>query len=526
MNLINDPWIPVIRADGQRCKIAPWQITEVANPVVDIVAPRPDFQGALYQFLIGLLQTTFAPEEEDQWLAYWQNPPSSEQLKEVLTPFASAFELINSEGAAFLQDFTVLDDEPKELAALLIDAPGGKTRKDHLDHFVKGGVISGACASCTASALFALQTNAPSGGVGHRVGLRGGGPLTSLLLPENPQATLWQKLWLNVLTEDELIQKAQGPDPAIFPWLAPTRLSDKTGGPTLPGDVHDLQMYWGMPRRIRLESSQEAGACDLCGETSVEFFSHFRTKNYGVNYEGPWIHSLTPYRFDIKNEQPPLSLKGQPGGLGYRHWLGLVWADLNNGDKSARIIKGFYHSKVRVLDSSDTVKLWSFGYDMDNMKARCWYEQTMPVIALASEYRELFFRLVADLLNAARDVIKELRSQVKAGWFSRPKEVKGDTSMIDQSFWQATEPDFYKQLNVLAEQPETTRHMPAKVANAWRKLLIKQAIDLFDYWVLEGDAEDMDMKRITAARRFLIMNLTKLKSLQYLAQLSTAEEVA
>src|SRR5690606_10811453 len=106
------------------------------------------------------------------------------------------------QGLAFLQDFTVLDDEPKELAALLIDAPGGKTLKDNLDHFVKGGTLAGACASCTASALFTLQTNAPSGGVGHRVGLRGGGPLTSLLLPENVHASLWQKLWLNVLTEE------------------------------------------------------------------------------------------------------------------------------------------------------------------------------------------------------------------------------------------------------------------------------------------------------------------------------------
>lgn len=527
MNLINDPWIPVIYTDGQRGKIAPWQLTETESPVVELAAPRPDFQGALYQFLIGLLQTSFTPEDEDQWLAYWQTPPTAAQLQTLLAPFASAFELLNPQGVAFLQDFTPLDDDPKELAALLIDAPGGKTLKDHLDHFVKGGTLSGVCASCTASALFTLQTNAPSGGVGHRVGLRGGGPLTSLLLPENPHASLWQKLWLNVLIEDEHLPKAQTPSADIFPWVAATRVSDKTGGATLPEDVHPLQMYWGMPRRIRLESTQGAGECDLCGNSCAELFSHFRTKNYGVNYEGPWVHPLTPYRFDPKNEQPPLSLKGQQGGLGYRHWLGLVWADPNNGDAAALTIKAFYDSKVRVLDSSDAVKLWSFGYDMDNMKARCWYEQTMPVIAIDEDYRDLFFRLVSDLLNTARDVVKELRSQVKSGWFSRPKDVKGDTSMIDQSFWQATESMFYQQLKILAEQPSNTRHMPASVAGTWRKLMFKQALDLFDYWVLEGDAEDMDMKRITSARRFLLINLGNLKSLKNLEQLATTtEEVA
>jgi len=524
MNLINDAWMPIIRADGTCEHIAPGQIAALENPVEELVAPRPDFQGALYQFLIGLLQTTFAPEDEDEWLEYWQSPPDTEKLKSIFAPFANAFELINPDGVAFLQDFTSLDDEPKELASLLIDAPGGKTLKDHLDHFVKGGTLAGACASCTAAALFTLQTNAPSGGVGHRVGLRGGGPLTSLLLPENPHASLWHKLWLNVLAQDEFVKNPSSPTADIFPWLALTRVSDKTGGATLPDDVHQLQMYWGMPRRIRIESSESKGVCDLCGAIDVELYSHFRTKNYGVNYEGPWVHPLTPYRFDAKNEQPPLSLKGQQGGLGYRHWLSLVWFDPSNGDTAARTVKSFFNGKTRLVNSSEKINLWSFGYDMDNMKARCWYEQKVPVVSVAAEYRELFFQLIAELIEAARDVVKELRSQVKAGWFSRPKDVKGDTSMIDQSFWQATEPAFYQQLKILAAQPADTRFMPAQVAGAWNNLLRTQAMDLFDFWVLEGDAEDMDMKRITNARRFLLINLSKLKSLQTLEQQAKATE--
>lgn len=527
MNLINDAWIPIIRADGQRERIAPWQIAERENPVLELMAPRPDFQGALYQFLIGLLQTTFAPEDEDEWLEYWQSPPHGEKLKSIFAPFATAFELINTDGVAFLQDFNSLDDEPKELASLLIDAPGGKTLKDHLDHFVKGGNLAGACASCTASALFTLQTNAPSGGVGHRVGLRGGGPLTSLLLPEDPHADLWQKLWLNVLTQEEFAQVPTAPTADIFPWLAPTRVSDKSGGATLPDDVHKLQMYWGMPRRIRIEASETSGFCDLCGVNNVELYSHFRTKNYGVNYDGPWVHSLTAYRFDPKKEQLPLSIKGQQGGLGYRHWLSLVWFDPSNGDTAARTVKSFFNAKARLLNRSERITLWSFGYDMDNMKARCWYEQKMPVVSVAGEYRDLFFQLIAELIESARDVVKELRSQVKAGWFSRPKDVKGDTSMIDQSFWQATEPFFYQQLKILAEQPSDSRFMPSQVADVWEKLLRKQAVELFDYWVLEGDAEDMDMKRITSARRLLLINFSKLKSLQTLQQQAKAtKEVA
>ena len=130
-----------------------------------------------------------------------------------------AFELYNPDGPAFMQDFDLLDGEFKKIVALLIEAPGGKTIKDNLDHFVKRNQINGLCSSCVATALFTLQTNAPSGGVGHRVGLRGGGPLTTLLMSDNTEDALWKKLWLNVLSQDELVGAKQI-DSSVMPWLS------------------------------------------------------------------------------------------------------------------------------------------------------------------------------------------------------------------------------------------------------------------------------------------------------------------
>jgi CRISPR system Cascade subunit CasA len=60
MNLISERWIPVRHADGSHERIAPWQLTDGVggdNPIVAVASPRPDFDGALTQFLIGLLQT-------------------------------------------------------------------------------------------------------------------------------------------------------------------------------------------------------------------------------------------------------------------------------------------------------------------------------------------------------------------------------------------------------------------------------------------------------------------------------------
>jgi len=520
MNLLQESWVPVVARDGRTGCIAPWQLSASANR--EIAAPRPDFQGAVYQFLIGLLQTAFAPTDHDEWLELWRAPPTADDLKVALEPLVGAFQLLaTSENPAFLQDFDMPDGEQKPIAALLIDAPGGKTLKDNLDHFVKGGMVSGVCESCAAMALFTLQTNAPSGGVGHRVGLRGGGPLTTLLIPPG-DSSLWHKLWLNVLPEEILSAgKTQVADAAVFPWMAPTRTSEKNGLATLPSDVNPLQMYWGTPRRIRLEHENNGpGACDLCGTESARLITHFRTRNYGVNYYGPWVHPLTPYRFDPKKQNPPLSLKGQQGGMGYRHWLSFNWCDDANGDQAALNVRNY--NDERQGDIEGTLSLWCFGYDMDNMKARCWYEQQMPVMHVNAKYQLLFIQFVSMLTNTARDVVKEVRSQVKAAWFSRPKDVKGDTSMIDSMFWQATESEFYQQLFLLADQPENTRHMPSSVAQKWLRTLNTHALDVFDHWVLEGDAEDMDMKRITRARRELARKLKTTKSLKNLEQIATA----
>nr|WP_236673967.1 type I-E CRISPR-associated protein Cse1/CasA [Ralstonia syzygii] len=74
MNLLITPWLTVLRQDGSEDIIAANAITS-DNPPVDLLAVRPDFRGALYQFLIGLLQTAYAPADQDEWRERWHQPP-------------------------------------------------------------------------------------------------------------------------------------------------------------------------------------------------------------------------------------------------------------------------------------------------------------------------------------------------------------------------------------------------------------------------------------------------------------------
>ncbi|MGR9116779.1 MAG: type I-E CRISPR-associated protein Cse1/CasA [Gammaproteobacteria bacterium] len=524
MNLINDPWIPVIRQDNTQELIAPWQIAEPENPVIEINAPRADFQGALYQFLIGLLQTCFAPEDEEEWLDCWKTMPEPRQLKEAFEEAAFAFDLDEPDGAAFLQDYDLADGETKPISALLIEAPGGKTIKDNLDHFIKGGKVNQLCPSCSASALFTLQTNAPSGGVGHRVGLRGGGPLTTLLIPQTSTATLWQKLWLNVFNREEK-ETTDKIDASIFPWLGETRVSDKNGMITTPQDVHFLQAYWGMPRRIRLTTKMEQDVCDLCGRQAEWLFTEYRTKNYGVNYDGAWVHPLTPYRFDPNKKELPLSLKGQQGGLGYRHWLGLALQDIENGDKAAEVVQFFNAERGREF-GNNLASLWCFGYDMDNMKARCWYESRFPVFYLDERQKVNLMEWAVELVGAAREAVKLLRTYTKEAWFRRPKDVKGDMSQIDAQFWQATEADFYRLLEQLAKLPGDTGMAPPKIYQIWLKALRNNMFQIFETATLETIPEDLDLKRIIAAKNELSKKFHGNKAIKNLKTKAMEEEAA
>jgi len=504
MNLITDPWIPVVRQDGTLDAIRPWQVVERQNPVMEIKAPRPDFQGALYQFLIGLLQTCFSPEGEDTWLEYWQEMPDEDQLQDVFARVQDAFELENSSGPAFMQDFLLPDGDSKEIATLFIDAPGGNTIKKNLDHFTKRNYLNCLCPSCTATALFTLQTNAPSGGSGHRVGLRGGGPLTTLLVLENNKRNLWENLWLNILNNEELAP-ADLIDGSILPWLCKSRLSDKKQI-TVPGDVHDLQMYWGMPRRIRLGKNAGQGTCDICGADSSVRYTDYRTKKHGTNYEGAWLHPLTPYRFDPQKKEAPLSLKGQQGGLGYRHWLGLVMQDHGNGDRGAISVQFFQEERFVSLGKERTVSLWCFGFDMDNMKARCWYDSHFPVLYLGIKQRENLIGWAGELIQVARSIVSMLRGAVKSAWFNRPKDAEGDMSMIDAEFWQGTESDFYHLLHKLAELPGETRMAPPDIYQHWFKTMEKNVFQIFESVTLGSTPEGLDLKRIILARQTLKKN--------------------
>lgn len=507
MNLLTDPWLPFKRRDGSQEYLPVTAMVD--RDIIDLALPRADFQGAAYQFLIGLLQTSMAPEDKEEWVGWYQNPPSFQGCKKALERWTLAFELDN-EGPAFMQDLDFLNREKlTDIAALLVDSPGASTIKNNTDHFVKAGRVEQLCLDCAALALFTLQINAPSGGKGHRTGLRGGGPLTTLVMPADTNSTLWHRLWLNIQDTNQWTYDSPNPsDNAIFPWLGKTKVSDQGQG-TYPEEVHPLHAYWAMPRRMRLNIKAAACQCDLCGRQSEYSVSSLRTRNYGFNYDGPWTHPLTPYRSDPKKpEQLPYSRKAQTDGLSYRHWEALTMKDENEkGFLPASVVLD-YVAKCDKADDLDVelpsvAGLWVFGYDMDNMKARCWYGAHMPLLALEDDLREMAQLWLRQMIDLTENSARLLQAQVKEAWFSRPKDAKGDVSYISASLWEATEQSFYQYLMAIGELlagEVPPQRFPSDIAAGWYGAVTRQAAELFDEFALSGPAEQLDMKRITRSR--------------------------
>ncbi len=491
INLLTTSWLPVRFNDGSMGKLAPVNLAD--ENVVDIAATRADLQGAAWQFLLGLLQCSIAPKNRTRWEDIWFDGLSADTLHSALQPLEHAFQF-GANTPSFMQDFEPLTGEKVSIASLLPEIPGAQTTKFNKDHFVKRGVTERFCPHCAALALFSLQLNAPSGGKGYRTGLRGGGPMTTIIeLQEyqgNRQTPLWRKLWLNVMPQDS----AEMPLPAsydesVFPWLAATRTSEQASAVTTPEQVNLLQAYWGMPRRIRLDfSNLDSGTCDLCATQSDELLSGMTVKNYGVNYEG-WRHPLTPYRLPLKGGSGLYSVKPQPGGLIWRDWLGLSQegASENNTEYPALVVK-----TIGACDlNGASIGLWGFGYDFDNMKARCWYEHHFPLL--------LTENIIPPLRNAAQTASRNLsllRSALKEAWFADAKGARGDFSFIDIDFWNLTQGRFLTLIHDLENGSERDDRVSKWQTDIW--LFTRH---YFDEHVFTNPYEGVDLKRIMMARK-------------------------
>ena len=155
LNLVSDPWIPVVDKQGRCRVIAPWQIADSSLLRPDW--PRADLNIACLELLIGLVFLADPPSDVEDWQD--RQAPDPQRLRERLAPYAPAFNL-TGEGPLFLQDLEPLVGEANPADMLFIDSSGGNTAKNNADLMVRRGRYPVLDLPLAAMALFAFQAHA------------------------------------------------------------------------------------------------------------------------------------------------------------------------------------------------------------------------------------------------------------------------------------------------------------------------------------------------------------------------------
>lgn len=509
MDLLTERWLPVITSTAQRKHISLTELWD--DDIRDVDWSRADFQGAAWEFLIGLLHTAVAPGSEDDWQDIWFDGLSAAEWAQALSTVAPAMQF-SAQKPSFLQSFEPLDSETSSIAGLLINSPGDMTLKKNTDHFIKRHCTEQICPACAVMALFTLQCWSPAGGAGYRVGLRGGGPLTTLVVPQEDNLPLWKKLWMNVLPVEERPRPEQLAQ--VFPWLDVTKTSEKKGNIVTSENAHLLQQFWGMPRRIEIDfANTRAGECHVCGEPHPALLLAMRGKNYGVQYDH-WVHSLSPYRKGLKDTAAPwLALKGKPGGASYKDWLGL---SLESEDQATATQPARVARIAAGRNCLPPVGLWCFAYDMDNAKTRGWYQHRIPLIETPDPKRlSALLYLIIQLATATLLLLK--KAYVSAG---------ADSTALDVSWWAETEPAFRALLMPLAADPGCSQAITRQAISQWERNLHHHLFTIFDRDVLSASAQENDaLLRQLAARGQLDKSYrTQKLRKQILTQIEEQEE--
>ena len=483
-NLLVDPFAPFLTLSGAiRWLTVPQALSGLhdGDHAVEPAWPRADLDTATWELLIGVLSFAMPPATHDDWRARYAAPPSAEDVGTALAPLVPAFN-VDGDGPRFMQELG-LDGDPNPVEALLIDTPGANGQKKNADLLTHRDRYGGLCLPAAAIALYALNAFAPAGGAGIRTSMRGGGPLTALVIPQGgadgAPLPLWHRLWANVVEKKD----APPPPDSVFAWLRTDLPVGKERG---AAEIHQgqqpfdarLHPFFGMPRRVRLV----IGGRGRCAMTGIDgpLVTGFVQKPYGLNY-GQWRHPLTPYRRQ-KAMEPSYSTKPKSGRFGYRDWVATIVGDANDDEKAlflaAENVRRARHDRADTLSDGGMraeARVRVAGWAMNNMEAISYLVAEEPLHVSRDPNASYHLdRSAHDMATAGDIVAGALRQAVRVAL-----GVDGDGSVVEQArsaFYERTEDEFHDILFAVVLDPEIRDEAPA----SWLRAMRRAALELFD----------------------------------------------
>ena len=522
-NLLCDSWIPVKTKYGELKTIKASEV--VQQEIIAIDAPRADFNAALMQFLIGLLQTVYAPESPRAWRSLYAQPPSEKELQEKFKDIQNAFYL-DGDDRRFMQDSSIKGNGNKtNILKLIPGIVGENTIDKNQDFFIKSSQISGMSLPNVILGLYLYQNYCLSetGGKNgrHHGSRRGRNTMTVLITKED--GSLWENLWLNVIQKKtyKTIIKS-GIVNSHFEWM-----NDKPNEKEKSdNDLNLNDIYWSMPRRVWINFSElKDGICDLTAK-KTKIVQNIYIKENGIEYKAKLSqHPLIAYSKDTDGLH---AIKIGPEGVNYGDWLSFIGSET----ASLNLLE---HINRRSLESIFKIFVCGYLNHPQQAKTLCWYQTKMPIYPLESEEHRKSLEIEINKYIQAANKISNPRSgylsiAIRMAWFgydydeekSKNKNKKPDPfynkaskalydhpNEIAKSFWNNTERRFYESIQRLYDcLNKSTLNDEKKVGlrHEWYKFIRDEAIRLFNRWAFRSGIQN-NPKCIAKAYNQLMRNL-------------------
>ena len=523
LNMLTDPVFPVVTVSGARRWVSFAELLdEEDDHPVAFDWPRGDLNVASVELVIGILGLIHRPTDEREWRALWNERGAEDVGEEIgrLSPFFNLFGDSEGKGPRFCQDLESFGGELKPVELLFIDTPGESGQEKNADLMTHRERFPALGLPAAAMALYALQQFAPEGGRGNRTSMRGGGPMTTLVLPtrDGTPASLKRLLLLNLVPlfggtdgwlEDEEIGRA-------LPWLRPTITSDsKPVREISEADpaAHPAQAFFGMPRRIRLVAGED-GLCPLTGRHGP-LVTGFIQKPRGPKYS-VWSHPLTPYR--QRKDDAPYTVKPKANRFGYRDWVAVTVGRLEKADQAfpAAVVKTLLSRGMDLGRYDLKVRLLATGWSTSTATAERFFEAVQP-LHLPIDGDEGRATDIADtaraFADAAEAAMRLLRSALNEALFSGQTKATdaGPFAEATDAFYERTEGSFHKALQGIAENGMGDVEGAGARARHWLRTIRRVALAIFDEHATDllPGADMKDADRITRAYGQLFGSLTE-----------------
>ena len=506
-DLIDEPWIPCLMADGATCELGLAEVFARARGVREIFDESPLVTVSLHRLLLAILHRNFGPADEKRWLELWRSGWNPEVLDAYFSRWRQRFNLFDSERPFF--QVPEMDDTGRQPVSALFQQFATGNNATLFDHSFEE---QPRCLSFAADAR---------GVIARQVFSVGFGKSSPFYFSDSPLirgytvlvwgGNLFETLLLNLIrydAENPIPRHGEGPD--LPAWEQDDRSIPRKDG-NVPFGYLDY-LTW-QSRRIHLFCESDGSGVRWCQ----------LQQNLKLSAAAAAVDPFKCYRKDEKRGWIALSFREERA----------LWRD------SHALLQGLgeAHSRPRILDWLENVSapttevsiprvpaLAAFGLATDPGRAASvtlWRHERMA-LPVACFSNEALVEKLGQAIAYAEQTGRDLRS---AGWslaralLEPPSEGAGAHQTraredevgplarsfgVERRYWPALDAPFLEFMDQLAKGAPNSR---GDYFGQWRKLVRDKAREAFTAVARDFDLTARQLRAVAIAERSLFDRL-------------------